>query len=134
MHARAGETVRLTFSPAYSPPETLQDVQKGTTTVCAHPAMDMWAVGVIAYELALKHPTFTPMLWPRAAVMEAAMGLRPYPWEEKVGIFSNLPELRALGKVVRACLARNPARRPSAEEFLGTLNHLYDEHTPASSP
>ena len=91
--------------------------------------MDMWAVGVIAYELSLNHPAFTPMLWPRDTVLEAAMGLRPYPWEDKVGMFSNLPELRALGRLVRACLSRHPTKRPSAEEFLRELNHLYDERS-----
>ena len=121
--------MRLTFSPAYSPPETLCEANKGTTHVVAQPAMDMWAVGVIAYELSLNHTAFTPMVWPRAAVLEAAMGLRPYPWEDKVGVFSSLPELRARGRVVRACLSRNPANRPSAEVFLRELNHLYDERS-----
>lgn len=121
--------MRLTFSPAYCPPETLSEVHAGSTYVTAQRAADMWAVGVIAYELCINHPVFTPMLWPRAAVVQAALGLHPYPWEVKVGSFSNLPELRALGRVVRACLSRNPAKRPSAEDFLRDLNHLYDERS-----
>jgi serine/threonine protein kinase len=124
----ADDVVRLTYSPAYSPPETLKEVEQGVMHVSARTAADMWAVGVIAYELAVKHRAFTPMLWPRSAVMEAAMGLRPYPWESEVGTFANIPELRALGRIVRACLARSPDRRPSAEEFLAAMNHMYDEH------
>ncbi|NJR43203.1 MAG: hypothetical protein HC767_11675 [Akkermansiaceae bacterium] len=132
MHACAGEVVRLTFSPAYSPPETLAAAQKRAMHVCARPSMDMWAVGVIAHELALGAPVFPAAKWPRSAVMHAALGLRPYPWEEKVGMVSNLPELRGLGSVVAACLSRDAAKRPSADEFLHALNRMYDEHSPRS--
>jgi hypothetical protein len=60
--------------------------------------------------------------------MEAAMGLRPYPWGSEVDSFVNFPELCAFGKIVRACLARSPDIKPSAEEFPAAMNQLYDEH------
>jgi serine/threonine protein kinase len=124
MHA--GHTARLTFSLAYSPPEMIAAVEAGAVTVTADAAADMWAIGVIAYELALLHPAFTPLLWPRDAVQDAAAGRRPFPWEVAVGSFAHIPELRALGRDIRACLSRTPEHRPTAAAFLASLNHLFD--------
>lgn len=118
----AEEHVHLTYSLAYSPPEVLNKVQDGHVHVHASCSMDMWALGVIAYELAVRGPAFPVSLWPRSAIMEAATGHRPYPWEQKVGIFSKVPELCSLERIVQQCLARNPKKRPTADQFCSVLS------------
>ena len=60
MHA--GMSTRLTFSPAFAPPETLCAVQEGAITTLADTASDVWAMGVIAYELSTKQPPFPVMV------------------------------------------------------------------------
>lgn len=54
----AGVTTRLTFTPAYAPPETLQALADGNRTTEATAAADVWVIGVIAFELATKHAAF----------------------------------------------------------------------------
>lgn len=59
----AGKAARLTYSLAYSPPETLKDFNDGERTVVADPSVDMWAVGIIAYELITGKPSFPFANW-----------------------------------------------------------------------
>jgi serine/threonine protein kinase len=129
MHA--GHETRLTFSLAYSPPEALQALQEGAVTVTADAAADMWAIGVIAYELITRSPAF-PRSWSRPQLLQAALGGLAYPWEERVRSFRNLPELRALCGVVRACLSRDSAQRPTAPQLQTALSGLFDGRAAAA--
>ena len=47
----AGEVATLSFSLAYAPPEVVRAFIEQADTVTAEPAMDVWALGVICYEL-----------------------------------------------------------------------------------
>jgi serine/threonine protein kinase len=127
MHA--GVESRPTFSLAYSPPETIQRLTDGETTIVAEAATDVWAIGVIAFELCTRASAFPVMIWQHDSIADAALGKRPLPWESEVGTFRTIPELRALSSVVRACLARNAAARPSAADVVRTLSSLFDSQT-----
>ena len=52
----AGESARLTYSLSYSAPEVLCALNSGAEHVVAESALDVWAVGVIAYELMIDRP------------------------------------------------------------------------------
>ena len=56
----AGAVTRLTFTPAFAPPETLQALVDGAKTAVATAAGDVWVVGVIAFELATRQAAFPP--------------------------------------------------------------------------
>lgn len=88
--------------------------------------VDIWAVGVIAYELVVGGPVFPKVDWTGEDVQAAALGTRPYPWEDAVGSFKNIPVLQGLRGPLRACLSRDPQERPSAEVLLKQLNTLSD--------
>jgi serine/threonine protein kinase len=118
----------LTYSLAYSAPETLRALNDGQEMVVAHTALDMWAVGVIAYELLVGHSAFPTGEWMKWDIHAAAAGKRAYPWESEIGTFKNIPELRALKTAVFKCLAREAGERPSSAEFLSLLNGLFDRH------
>ena len=49
--ARTAETVPLRYSLKYSPPEVVHAIQQRRPTVVSTPAMDSWALGMIAVEL-----------------------------------------------------------------------------------
>jgi serine/threonine protein kinase len=89
-------------------------------------AADLWAVGVISYELLTNCTAFPQSEWSRDDIRSAALGLRAYPWESEVGTFRHIPELRALTEAVCACLDRDMEKRPSAEQLLTVLNGIFD--------
>lgn len=113
----------------YAPPETLQAFHGGATSLVADAAVDIWAIGVMAFELVTHKRAFNCFTWPKFDVMLAALGKRAYDWETEVGTFKNVPELRVLSKVVSSCLQRDPVKRPTASELLKLLNSLYDSQT-----
>ena len=93
-------------------------------TVIATTAVDMWAVGVIAYELMTGYPAFPEVDWTGEDIESAALGTLPYPWEGEVGTFVEIPSQLVLWRAVQGCLARSPQKRPSAATLLGQLNSL----------
>lgn len=93
---RIGDTAATGASPYSVSPERLDGAP-------AAPADDIYAVGVLLYELVSGHPPFYPDLTPERVRHEAPAPLagRPAPPEE----------LRAL---VARCLAKSPADRPAS--------------------
>jgi Protein kinase domain len=150
----AGTTCPLTFSLTYAPPETVSAYERGARTATADAAVDMWALGVIAFELLTGRRAFARGLG-RAAIQGQLAGRAPLAWEApapgdaelNVGsksvtaggrggpdrppprgprAFRDAPELRALRPSVLACLARDPAARPTAAQLLAMWNGLFD--------
>lgn len=119
---------------AYSPPETLFALHAGAHTITSDTASDLWAIGVITYELVLGRPAFPAREWSRNELTRAALGELAYPWEERgcPGQFRHIPEARALSSALRACLNRDPSRRPTAAALQLRLNQLFDESATTS--
>jgi serine/threonine protein kinase len=92
-------------------------------------ALDVWALGVIAFELLSQRRAF-PTATPRAAIQAALVGRKPLPWEDTApDRAAALRPLRALRRSVLACLSRDPAARPSVRDVLRAWDHLYDTET-----
>lgn len=127
----AGSTASLMFSLKYAAPEVVQALQAGNKTVIADAAVDIWAIGVIAFELltgkrafpsSAMNPTETD-----AMVQAALSGHSPLPWEgEGEVVEERLEKLRGLRRSVLRCLDRDPAQRPSAEALLRSWDHTFD--------
>ena len=110
----------MQFSLAYAAPEVLQSFAAGMR-IAAHPAADIWALGVMVYEALTDGAVFPPYATPPSDVYAAASGSVRYPWElDRDKQFSRY----RVRPAVEACLARDPAARPSAVELITMIDRL----------
>ena len=107
----------LVGTPAYMAPEQWREEP-------AREATDVWALGVLLYELlSAERPFREPTLLAHALAVSGPAPAPPLEARDEVG-----DEIRAL---VAACLDKDPARRPSAREVADGLASLLTPH-PAS--
>lgn len=110
----------------YAAPETVLALEAGSRTVTADSAVDIWAIGVIAFELLTGERVF-PYAAARPDILSAIAGRSPLPWEEGApGAAALRARMRGLKRTVLQCLRRDPAMRPPAAELLASWDHLFD--------
>ena len=68
----------------YAPPEELSALQKGEHSVAADAAADVWALGVIAFELLTRHRVFGSSV-ARDTMKAQLLGREALPWEREAG-------------------------------------------------
>lgn len=128
----AGQTCGLSLSLLYTAPESVHALEAGLKTVVADPATDMWALGVISFELLTASRAFARSM--NAEDIRAAIaGRAPLPWETHDFRKKNVPELRMLRRSVLSCLNRDPQRRPTSTALLQSWNGLFDQATKGMS-
>jgi serine/threonine protein kinase len=101
---------------------------QGAKTIVADPSVDVWALGVIAYELLTHQAAFDPALVTEKQVWELLCSQRLLPWEKAMGR-GQLGKMRALKDGVLACLSRDPRLRPSASGLLQSWSALFDSRS-----
>jgi serine/threonine protein kinase len=97
------------FTLGYAAPEAIEAL-KGTTKVHNPPALDIWSLGIILYELLTGHRPF------EEPDLEDKIQMHELP--DQIGI---KPELRssadaALSRLTLSCLSKLAANRPSAKQ------------------
>lgn len=130
---RAGAEASLSFSLKYAAPETVHALEAGSRTIHVDPAVDIWAVGVIAYEMLTGERTFPvfdvssgDQLSSNTA-QAALAGRAKLPWEgEGAEIEGRLQKLRGLRRTVLKCLDRQAGKRPTAEALLRSWDYAID--------
>jgi serine/threonine protein kinase len=106
----------------------------GHRTIVADPAVDMWALGVIAYEMLTQQRAFGPQASAEEMIARMA-GEALLPWEDpSPAAQAKLSELRGLKRMVMLCLDRNPAQRPTSEYVLHSWNQLFDATRASTVP
>ena len=107
-------------SLTYAPPEVFQSYSAGER-FAAHPAADIWALGVMVYEALTDDIVFPPFVTSASDVLAAASGSVRYPWElDRDKQFSRY----RIRPAVEACLARDPAARPTAASLIAQIDRL----------
>ena len=126
----AGSTARLSYSLKYAAPEVVLALDAGCRTIHVDAAVDMWAVGVIAFELLTGErafPIHDMSAASESAVHEAIAGRALLPWEgDSESAQHRLVKLRGLRRTVMRCLDRDPAGRPTAAALVSSWDHTFD--------
>ena len=115
-------------SLAYTAPEVLASIgPSNPPSARASAEADMWALGVVAFELLTNERAFPLDTAPQ--VIHAALGGQaPLPWEDGApGAEERREKLRGLRRLVMPCLARDPAQRPSAKTVLHSWHNMFDD-------
>lgn len=100
--------------------------ERGDATIVANPATDMWALGMMAFEL-LTSETVFPQFTEKKDILDALCSGRPLPWEDGAeGRAERVTRLRKLKSVTLRCLSRLPEERPSAAEVVELWGRIYD--------
>jgi hypothetical protein len=84
--AEIGSTASLSLSLTYAAPEAVAAHEAQQWSVVCDAAVDMWALGMIAYELLMSTKVFGRSL-KRGDVQDQLMGRAPLPWENSDGSF-----------------------------------------------
>lgn len=133
--ARTGVSVPITFSPSYAPPEVAVALERGDRNVVADGAADMWALGVMAFELLTSEPVFPPLVSTRETIWAQLCGREALPWEDGAPQqVAKLAQLRGLKRAVLQCLQRRQEERPTAEQVLVQWRTLFDSRTAGGQP
>jgi serine/threonine protein kinase len=125
---RAGKVSNISYSLAYTPPEVVLCLEASQKSMLASEAVDMWALGVIAYELLCSSQTF-PYGTKREVIFDQISGRSLLPWEDPRTADHRAVMLRGLRRSVMMCLNRDPEMRPSAERLLMSWNHMFDAYS-----
>jgi serine/threonine protein kinase len=125
----AGDDTPLTFTPAYAAPEVAKAYETGADVCVAHPAADVWALGLIAFRLLTRRGAF-PASATHSEVFDALAGRAPLPWEDPAATAAcGLDGLCGLKAIVLRCLSRAPEDRPSVGVLLQECTRLLDAAT-----
>eukprot|EP00892_Ulva_mutabilis_P002686 jgi/Ulvmu1/12418/UM009_0068.1 len=131
--SQIGTTANMAFTLKYAPPEVMHAMESGCRTIAVDSAVDMWAIGVIAYELLTRERAFPvdglPVAEAEQKARDAIAGRTQLPWEVAAadGTDTQLSKMRFLRHTVLRCLDRDPTGRPSAAELLETWDHAFDD-------
>jgi len=91
----------------------------------ADAAADIWALGVVAFELMTYEPAFS-QLTARREIDDMHLGKRPLPWEAGGEKHARMGELRGMQASVQQCLSHNPGDRPSAADLIAAWDRMFD--------
>jgi len=120
---RAGTTRGLSYSLQYAAPEILAAVEAHETAIETAAAADIWALGIIAFELLTNSRAF-PIGTTRQAITDQVLGREAAPWEQNPRAVG--AALRGMRKSVLWCLQRDPKRRPTSAQLVEGWEHMFD--------
>ena len=113
----------------YRPPELLAAAdtaaRAASAAAAAHPAADIWAFGVISFELLTNSPAFSHGSTRKQIADQISGRAGGLPWEAGGPGEPEDPRLallRGMRPLVLQCLSRNPTERPAAAEVAASVD------------
>ncbi|KAL0035895.1 hypothetical protein WJX77_006910 [Trebouxia sp. C0004] len=98
-------------------PELVAADANGERVVHSSPATDMWALGVLAYEMFAGEALFQPK-YSEQEVVAMLLGYKPLPWEANPAMISQHVHSPAAGHLIRHLLQRDPEARWHIQEVM----------------
>ena len=123
----AGITAPLTLSLKYAAPETIAALEAGCRTIHVDAAVDIWAIGVIAFELLTGERVFPVRAGESQEACDERVkagiaGRLPLPWEpNSEGKDERLLKMRGLKRTVRVLLLPRSPMSPMSEWLASAL-------------
>ena len=100
----------------FAPPEVVRALQAGKFQMKVEPSVDVWALGMVAYELLTRSRAF-PSGMDQDEICDQITGKAPLPWENDLTKREKLSKLKQLKPSVLRCLSRDPLERPTVEQL-----------------
>ncbi|KAK9815877.1 hypothetical protein WJX72_011167 [[Myrmecia] bisecta] len=136
--AQAGVHTRSNYVLSYAAPETVQGDLQDVTGVVAHPAADMWALGVIAFEMFTGHQLFGDAS--DAHIVAVLLGFEELPLEADPQLLQSLGLSADAEALIRGLLRRDANQRMTMDQVFQSpifdalcSPHLEDSTSPSKS-
>lgn len=131
--AGSWSAVPLEVSTRWTSPEFQQARDRKAETVAADTSTDIWAFGIMGYELLTGKPAFPPGL-PRGTIRRMLLGKAPLPWEDHANSSELTEQLEdnEMKGIVLSCLARKPSIRPHSAALAATFSKIMAASAPAA--
>eukprot|EP00892_Ulva_mutabilis_P004140 jgi/Ulvmu1/2098/UM125_0001.1 len=124
---RAGSEVPLRFTLAYAAPEVVAACMSGCEAIRCTPALDAWALGVVAFEMLTGTSAFNLVTDGSAKAVAQLRGEQLLPWEgPRCGPL--LHRLGVLRPAVLHLIERDPAQRSTARQFHTACSDAFSQH------
>ena len=123
-----GDSKPLAYTLHYAPPEVIRAKERGQSHLVVAEAADVWALGIIAFELLAGVQAFE--MCTETGIVECLYGRQPLLWEEAgPDAAVTLSKLGVLKRSVLSCLQRDPSRRPTAGQLRLSWERVFDQQT-----
>ncbi|KAL0019157.1 hypothetical protein WJX79_001466 [Trebouxia sp. C0005] len=115
----AGSPCPVRFSLRYAAPEVVAAAVAGPlATTIPSPAADMWALGVLGYEMMTGQPLFGTQ-YSNNDVIAMLLGYRKLPFEANLSCWNAIPEVNARS-LIQSLLRPKPQERATASALLAS--------------
>ena len=119
-HVVAGQLTAPGCRWQYAPPEAVLATHAGTS-IHMRPSFDIWALGVIAFEVITQS---RPAIESSDHALACARGQRRYPWHDAATTQPCLWHRSKIAPLLLPCLAADPAQRPRASAVQAAVSNL----------
>jgi len=106
---KQGEDAPIEYTLRYAAPEVVSLHLKGAPLINAHPSSDMWALGLIFWEVLVGEPLFGQK-YTEEEVMAMLLGISPLPFERVPQMWNRISD-RIARRVVQSLLQKEPEAR-----------------------
>lgn len=116
-HTGSARSANMCYTLRYAAPEVVQGDQTSKEPPFATIAADVWALGVIAYEVLCGQRLFNKDM-NQAEVVSMMLGYTPLPFEANPALFQSMNAPPNAQNMLRQMLQRNPTARPALKDVL----------------